>query len=79
MEAKDNIISAVDLHEEIREPVYQDTTVKDATFEIAEEALGNNLPPNYYVSPRFLGTVIVSSVDLKPLSCSTAYSFSHVV
>jgi hypothetical protein len=31
------------------------------TFDIDEDALGNNLPRNYYMSPGFIGTVIVSN------------------
>jgi hypothetical protein len=30
------------------------------TYDIDEDALGNNLPKNYYMSPGFIGTVIVS-------------------
>jgi hypothetical protein len=30
------------------------------TYDIDENALGNNLPNNYYMSPGFIGTVIVS-------------------
>lgn len=35
-------------------------TTHNQTFDISPEALGTNLPPNYYYSPRFVGTVIVS-------------------
>ena len=34
--------------------------VHNETFDISPEALGTNLPPNYYYSPRFLGSVVVS-------------------
>jgi hypothetical protein len=30
------------------------------TYDIDEDALGNNLPKNYYMSPGFIGTVVVS-------------------
>lgn len=33
--------------------------VHNETFDISPEALGTNLPPNYYLSPMFLGTVVV--------------------
>jgi hypothetical protein len=32
------------------------------TYDIDEDALGNNLPKNYYMSPGFIGTVIVSLI-----------------
>jgi hypothetical protein len=29
------------------------------TYDIDEDALGKNLPKNYYMSPGFIGTVVV--------------------
>jgi hypothetical protein len=33
--------------------------IHNDTYEISTEALGINLPPSYYRSPMFLGTVLV--------------------
>jgi hypothetical protein len=39
------------------------------TYDIDEDALGNNLPKNYYMSPGFIGTVIVSCSPLLFILC----------
>jgi len=39
------------------------------TFDISEEALGNNLPRNYYRSVQFLGTVLVAAQDVTVAAC----------
>ena len=36
------------------------TVIKTDTYAIDEDALGKNLPKNYYSSPGFIGTVVVS-------------------
>lgn len=41
------------------DPATSESEVHDDTFDISPEALGTNLPPNYYRSPMFLGTVVV--------------------
>lgn len=33
--------------------------IKNETFAINEDALGTNLPKNYYYSPGFIGTIVV--------------------
>jgi hypothetical protein len=41
------------------------------TYDIDEDALGHNLPKNYYMSLGFIGTVIVSNSDILHLAwCS---------
>lgn len=40
-------------------PQIANTPDEDAAFEIAEDALGTNLPKHYYWSWQFLGTVVV--------------------
>jgi hypothetical protein len=35
------------------------------TYDIDEDALGNNLPKHYYMSPGFIGTVTVSNPGLR--------------
>jgi hypothetical protein len=40
------------------------------TYDIDEDALGNNLPKHYYMSPGFIGTVTVSPIyPLQAFSC----------
>lgn len=33
--------------------------IQNETFAINEDALGTNLPKNYYWSPQFIGTIVV--------------------
>lgn len=50
---------------ELTETVEKDSpsTTQDEAFDISSEALGTNLPANYYQSPRFIGTVIASLIS----------------
>lgn len=40
--------------------------VQNDTFAIDREALGDNLPKNYYWSPSFIGTIVVRLHSLPP-------------
>lgn len=58
-----------DVHDENIEQLMH--TARDAhiaihtdTYDIDEDALGNNLPKHYYMSPGFIGTVVVSKLDI---------------
>lgn len=43
-----------------REPRGEHVVIKTDTFAVAEAALGEHLPPHYYRSVGFIGTVAVS-------------------
>jgi len=45
-----------------------DVAIKTETFAISRQALGDELPPNYWRSPGFIGTVAAVSSSRKSLS-----------
>lgn len=65
MESKGVILRAVrDEHIEQSMHTAQDAhiAIHTDTYDIDEEALGNNLPRHYYMSTGFIGTVIVRPI-----------------
>ena len=48
------------------------------TYDIDEDALGNNLPKHYYMSPGFIGTVTVCSI-YRPQTLSSRICRDYVL
>lgn len=49
----------IELSENMKAQPNRPTAPPDGTFDISSEALGSNQPPDYYLSPRFVGSVAV--------------------
>ena len=62
MESKS--VTLKDVHIEQSMPTARDAhiAIHTDTYDIDEDALGNNLPRHYYMSPGFIGTVTVSPI-----------------
>ena len=57
------------------EPTFESKIVTEYGDVVAQEALGDNIPPGYYTSPNFLGTIFV---ELHPAVCFLDFGADEV-
>ena len=63
MADKSDILVNENSHHAEHRPAGDHIAIHTDTYDIAEDALGTNLPKRYYRSPGFIGTVVVRSIS----------------